>query len=127
MINEDDYNALNQLSVKKIESVDLTYKRYLYHSVNWNTRLICIRGARGVGKTTMLLQYAKEHFDDLSKVLYISLDDMRFETMMLTDLAEYASLHGVKTLLVDEVHYHRHWERMQKNIYDNFSRRLQYS
>lgn len=121
MINEEDYNALNQLSIKKIEGVNLTKKRYLYRSVNWRTQLICIRGARGTGKTTMLLQYAKEHFDDLSKVMYVSLDDMRFEKILLTEVAEYAAQHGVKTLLVDEVHYHPHWERMLKNIYDNHS------
>ena len=121
MIREEDYIAINQLSIKKIEDANLTYKRYLYNNINWRTRLICIRGARGTGKTTMLLQYAKEHFDDLTKVLYISLDDMRFESILLKDVAEYAVQHGVKTLLIDEVHYHPHWERMLKNIYDNYS------
>lgn len=121
MISDELFLELKAFSVKKIGEVDLTHKRYLYNQINWSARMICIRGPRGTGKTTMLLQYIKEHFDNLDDVLYVTLDDIRLQDLTIVDIAEYADLHGVKALFLDEVHYILHWEQMLKNIYDRFS------
>lgn len=92
--------------------------RNLYHNISWGTRLVGIKGARGVGKTTMMLQRIKLAFADLSKALYVSLDDIWFSSHTLLDLAAQAEAEGVTHLFIDEVHRLPGWERQIKNIYD---------
>lgn len=121
MISDALYLELNNFFISKISETDLTYKRYLYNRINWQARMICIRGPRGTGKTTMLLQYIKEHYSNLGDVLYVTLDDIRLQNLTIVDIAEYAHLHGIKALFLDEVHYIPHWEQMLKNVYDRFS------
>lgn len=103
-------------------SVALDFKRYLYTEIDWEDRLICIRGARGVGKTTMMLQYLKEHYAGSHAGLYVSLDDFFFTNHRLIDVAEYHYLHGGKVLLVDEVHHYPYktWSMEIKNAYDRY-------
>ena len=67
----------------------MRFKRYLYGRINWNVRLIGIKGARGVGKTTLLLQHIKETFSALDEVLYVSLDNMWFNNHSLEELVEF--------------------------------------
>ena len=67
----------------------MRFKRYLYGRINWNVRLIGIKGARGVGKTTLLLQHIKETFSTLDEVLYVSLDNMWFNNHSLEELVEF--------------------------------------
>ena len=121
MISDELYLELNDFFISKIAETDLTYKRYLYDRINWQSRMICIRGPRGTGKTTMLLQYIKEHYSNLDEVLYVTLDDIRLQNLTIVDIAEYAHLHGINALFLDEVHYIPHWEQMLKNVYDRFS------
>lgn len=92
--------------------------RNLYNEISWNTRLIGIKGARGVGKTTMMLQRIKLAIPDTSTALYVSLDDIWFASHSLMDLAEQAETEGITHLFIDEVHRLPGWERQIKNIYD---------
>lgn len=69
----------------------------------------------------MLLQYIKEHYLDLDKVLYISLDSFSFQLITLYDVAEYAHSHGIEALFIDEVHYMPHWSQILKNVFDTFA------
>lgn len=92
--------------------------RNLYSEISWNTRLIGIKGSRGVGKTTMMLQRIKLAFPDTSKALYVSLDDIWFASHSLMDLAAQAEAEGITHLFIDEVHRLPGWERQIKNIYD---------
>lgn len=94
------------------------YIRNLYYEISWNSRLIGIKGARGVGKTTMLLQRILLEFPDKDKVLYVSLDDIWFSNHTLLDLADSAVGNGITHLFIDEVHRLRGWERQIKNVYD---------
>lgn len=94
------------------------YVRNLYHEISWESRLVGIKGARGVGKTTMLLQRIILAFPDKEKALYISLDDIWFASHSLLDLADSASNNGITHLFIDEVHRLRGWERQIKNVYD---------
>lgn len=116
---QDILPIINQFN-NKINRVDLRFKRYLYNKIDWNARLIGIKGARGVGKSTMLLQHIKETFPDLQKVFYASLDDLWFRTNSLIDLIEYLYTHGYTHVFLDEVHKYDNWSQNIKNIYDNY-------
>ncbi|MDE6515325.1 MAG: AAA family ATPase [Bacteroidales bacterium] len=105
---------------RKLAATDLRFKRYLYDRINWDVRLIGIKGARGVGKTTLLLQHIKETFAHLDEVLYVSLDNMWFNNHSLEELVEFLYTHGVVNIYFDEVHKHKHWTQSLKNFYDSY-------
>lgn len=105
---------------RKISRVRLGFKRYLYDKINWNARIICIRGERGVGKTTMMLQYILEHYNDIDDTLYASLDDLWFADRTLIELVDWAGRHDINRLFLDEVHRYPKWSETLKNIYDNY-------
>ena len=105
---------------RRLEEIRTDYLRYLYSSIDWSERLIGIKGARGVGKTTMLLQHIKLSFPNRSQAFYVSLDNMWFSTHTLSELAEYLYTHGVTHLFLDEVHKYPTWVREIKNIYDDY-------
>ncbi len=96
--------------------------RYLYDSINWKNRLIVLKGARGVGKTTMLLQHIANAFEDTTKALYVSADHIWFANHSLIDLAEYHYTHGGTHLFLDEVHRYpfQTWSTELKNIRDKY-------
>lgn len=96
---------------------DTTFVRYLHERINWNSRLVAILGARGVGKTTLLLQHIKLH-DDPEKSLYILADDFYFSENRLFDLAKEFFQQGGKKLYIDEIHKYKNWSVEIKNIYD---------
>lgn len=91
--------------------------RYLFEKVNWNARMVAITGARGVGKSTMVLQYIKELPSDC-KSLYISADHTYFVSHSLVEVADEFSKDGGNLLVIDEVHKYRDWSRELKQIYD---------
>ena len=98
-----------------------TFERELERKINWNARLISIRGSRGTGKTTLFLQHIKKFFsDNLSKVLYVSLDNIYFSNNTLVELAEKFVSHGGTHLFLDEVHKYENWSKEIKNLYDDF-------
>ena len=105
---------------RKIAKIDLRFKRYLYNQINWKARIISIKGARGVGKTTMLLQHILENYEDIDQTLYASLDNLWFATHSLMDLVDWADRHGISRLYLDEVHRYEGWSQALKNIYDDF-------
>ncbi len=81
--------------------------------------MICIIGARGVGKTTLILQYIKEKLDT-KKALYVSADDRYFRENRLLDLADNFYKNAGEYLFIDEIHKYPDWSRELKNIYDSF-------
>lgn len=105
---------------RRLQVVDTKFKRSLYSRINWNVRLIGIRGARGVGKTTMLLQRIKEAFPRFNEAMYVSLDNLWFSNNSLEDLVEYLYTHGVHNIFLDEVHKYPNWSAHLKNFYDNY-------
>lgn len=107
-------------SRRRVASTTSNFHRYLYDRINWNDTLICLKGARGVGKTTLLLQHIKECFGTDERALYVSLDNMWFLSHSLTDLIEYHYLHGGTHLFLDEVHHYPHWQRLLKNLADEY-------
>jgi len=111
--------ALIRKSLRKVQQTDSSFKRYLYDIIDWSDRLIFIKGARGTGKTTLLLQHIKENFGTSEEALYVSLDDIWFSDNNLVDLAENFVNLGGKFLYLDEVHKYPDWSREIKNIYDD--------
>ena len=105
---------------RKLMATDLRFKRYLYNQINWDVRLLGIKGARGVGKTTLLLQHIKETFNNIDDVLYVSLDNLWFQNHSVLDLVEYLYTHGVTHIYFDEVHKYEDWTALLKHLYDNY-------
>jgi len=102
-----------------LQNTTTGFKRYLYEKVSWNSRMIGIIGARGVGKTTMILQYIKENLDS-KRALYVSADDIYFGENRLIDLADDLYKNAGEYLFIDEIHKYTDWSRELKNIYDSF-------
>lgn len=106
---------------RKLESTDRRFERYLKSQIDWNNRLIGITGARGTGKTTMLLQHIQEEYGNSPEnVLFVSLDNIYFSTKSLYALADDFYSFGGKELYLDEVHKYPTWAQEIKNIYDDF-------
>jgi predicted AAA+ superfamily ATPase len=108
------------ISDRLLKSTDNTFTRYLYDHISWEEPLIGIRGAKGTGKTTMLLQYIKRNFPEKNKALYASLDNIWFSNHSLWSLVEQFNAYGGTHLFLDEVHKYPSWAREIKNIYDSF-------
>lgn len=106
-----------------VESVSTKNVRYLYKEIDWSARMICIKGARGTGKTTLMGQRMLLCGKDLSKQLYVTLDDFFFTDNRLLDVAEYAYKYGIEVLYIDEVHKYpyKNWIQELKNIYDTYN------
>lgn len=101
----------------QLELTTSGFHRYLYERVNWSARMVAITGARGVGKSTMVLQYLKAQASD-SKFLYVSADHTYFSTHSLVDVADEFSKDSGQLLVIDEVHKYSDWSRQLKQIYD---------
>jgi predicted AAA+ superfamily ATPase len=106
---------------KKLGATSTDFVRDTMNKVNWSARLIGIKGARGTGKTTLLLQYIKLHLaNQLDQTLYVSLDAIWFNTNSFIDLVDDFSKRGGKYLFIDEVHKLPGWTQALKNIYDDY-------
>ncbi len=103
----------------KIERVSLGFQRFLLAKINWNHQLIAIKGARGAGKTTLILQYIKRYLPKDESVLYVTLEELFFLDNNLIELANDFVQNGGKYLFLDEVHKYPNWSREIKLIYDN--------
>ncbi len=106
-------------SQAKVRRVSLGFKRYLLTQINWNNRLIAIKGARGSGKTTLLLQYMATELHVDGSALYVAMDELFFVENTMYQLADDFSKSGGKYLFLDEVHKYPNWSREIKLMYDN--------
>jgi predicted AAA+ superfamily ATPase len=106
--------ATSQLLISR---VDTTYVRDKHNEIDWNSRLVAILGARGTGKTTMILQHIRLH-NTTSQALYVMADDFYFTSHRLEELANKFMLLGGKYLYIDEIHKYKGWSTEIKNIYD---------
>lgn len=112
--------SLRERYWQRLSFVQTDFIRSLASEINWNSRLIGIKGARGVGKTTMILQYIKTHYGDSEEALYVNLDNIWFSSHRLYDLADRFVKQGGQHLFLDEVHKYPSWSQEIKNLYDDF-------
>lgn len=106
---------------QKLNYISTDFVRGIMDEINWEARLIGIKGARGVGKTTLLLQYIRINLQsELESSLYVSLDNIWFSNNSLSDLVDRFVKRGGKYLFLDEVHKYANWSQELKNIYDDF-------
>lgn len=109
------------ISNRLVARVKTDFVRYLYNEINWDNRLIAVVGSRGVGKTTMILQYIRNNYPaGSSEALYVSLDNLWFANNTLLELVEEFHKNGGRALFLDEVHKYPDWSREIKNIYDSY-------
>lgn len=94
-----------------------TFHRYMYDQISWDTRMFGLVGPRGVGKSTMVLQYIKEHRDS-RRLLYISADHLYFSSHTLVETVDEFAKEGGEQIFIDEIHKYENWSRELKQIYD---------
>ena len=102
---------------KLLLETDTRFHRYMYNRINWNNRMIGLTGPRGIGKTTLVLQYIKENLPT-DNSLYVTAEDFYFADHRLLDLADTFVKSGGKHLFIDEIHRYNDWSRELKLIYD---------
>lgn len=105
-------------SKKFILRNDLSYQRYFIKEQKIKHRLTIIVGQRGIGKTTTIAQYMKQH--DTLKSLYVSMDSFLVGEMSMYEIAERFEMEGGKLLCFDEIHKYQNWSQELKSIYDTF-------
>ena len=114
-----DINSLLDISDRLVAEIPMDYRRYLYSQVDWKDRLICIKGPKGVGKTTLILQHIRECFGPRSgRAVYIPADHIWFSSHDILDAIEYFHTHGFTHVFIDEVHHLPEWSRVIKTITD---------
>ena len=102
-----------------IELTPMEIIRQWAKSINWDARLLAIRGPKGVGKSTMMRQYIKQHYEYMDRhVLYVSCDDSYFSNHTILDLVNQFYLRDGKHLFIDEIHKYDNWSREIKEAYD---------
>ncbi|MHC1704901.1 MAG: ATP-binding protein [Tenuifilaceae bacterium] len=112
--------SLKSKSNQLVSSTSTDFSRYLMNSIDWKWRLTGILGARGTGKTTLLLQHLKTNYGLSDVAMYISLDDLYFAENKLTDTAQEFMSKGGQYLYIDEVHKYKNWAIELKNLYDYY-------
>ncbi|MBI2258929.1 MAG: ATP-binding protein [Flavobacteriia bacterium] len=105
-------------SERQINFASEAFKRYLFFDIDWRNRLIGVKGARGTGKTTLLLQWLKSQKISSKLGVYLSLDDLYFSTNSLSKTIDTFYKNGGKILVLDEVHKYKDWSKVIKNAYD---------
>lgn len=109
---------LNQKSKLIVSSTSLKMIRSKYDEIDWDSRLVGILGARGTGKSTLVLQYLKKAYGLSDRAAYWSLDDIYFSNHSLIETIESFYHFGGRFLVLDEVHKYPTWARELKNAYD---------
>lgn len=103
-----------------IDHLDNGVHRLLMDEIDWNDRLIGIKGSRGVGKTTFLLQYAKKYFGTDRSCLYVNFNNFYFTSHTLVDFADDFYKQGGKILLIDQMFKYENWSKELRMCYDRF-------
>ena len=118
-MEDADIRILLDVSDRLVAEVPMDYRRYLFSQVDWHDRLLCIKGPKGVGKTTLILQHLRETFGPRSgKAVYLPADHIWFSSHDILDAVEYFHTHGFTHLFIDEVHHLPEWSRVIKTITD---------
>ena len=110
-------NRLQEYFDGQLEATSTSFHRYMFDRMDWDNRLIGLVGPRGVGKTTLMLQHAKEQLPRHS-TLFVTAEDMYFTTHNIVEFAADFVKQGGRYLIIDEIHKMDDWARYLKLIYD---------
>ena len=115
--------SLIRRHLNRMQTVNLEFVRSLMDEIDWNERMLMIKGQKGVGKTTLMTQRILKMFGptNTTDVLYVSLDNIYFGTHSLLDFIERFHARGGRYLFLDEVHKYNGWSIEVKNAYDEFT------
>lgn len=103
----------------RLRATTSRFYRNVYHEIDWTDKLICIKGPKGVGKSTLMLQHIRDSFSNIDDALFLSLDNLWFSSHSLYDVATCYYAHGGRYLFLDEIHHYKPWRTALKNIYDD--------
>ena len=113
--------AFYQTHKYRIEHLNSPVRRELFDTVDWSRRLIGIKGSRGVGKTTFLLDFVKQTYGLDKSCLYINMNNLYFTSRSLVSFADEFRKTGGKTLVIDQIYKYPDWSKELKYCYDNFN------
>jgi len=102
----------------QLKQTTSTFHRYMFEQISWEARMFGLVGPRGVGKSTMILQYIKEHRDS-RRILYIGADHLYFSSHTLVETVDEFAKEGGEQIFIDEIHKYENWSRELKQIYDS--------
>ena len=120
-MNDSEISILIETSDRLTEDALDGFHRYLYDKVDWDEDLVCIKGPKGTGKTTLILQHIKESFGAASnKAVYFSLDNVWFADHDPIEAIDYFYKNGYTNLFIDEVHHCLEWSRLIKTAIDSY-------
>ena len=120
-MDESRREKVFKMSADLVADAPVAFKRYLYDEVDWDSRLVCVKGARGVGKTTMLLQRIAG-MSIPENALYVSLDNVWMDARETYSLAEYHLARGGTHFFIDEAQKLEDWQNLMKSLNDNLRR-----
>ena len=119
-MDNQSIQTIYEISDRLVRETETGFHRYLAFDLDWSVRILALNGPRGVGKTTMFLQFLKENPAEAKNALYVSMDNLWLNPLELYELVKYHVQHGGTRILIDEIHYLPDWQRLIKNLYDNF-------
>lgn len=111
--------SLTEFMENQLKQTTSAFHRYMYDKISWTSRMFGLVGPRGVGKSTIVLQYIKEN-RAFRKMFYLSADHLYFSTQTLFDTVEQFVKEGGEQIFIDEIHKYANWSRELKQIYDSF-------
>ena len=103
----------------QLKQTTSTFHRYMFDQISWESRMFGLVGPRGVGKSTMILQYIKEHRNS-KHILYIAADHLYFSSHTLIETMDEFAKEGGEQIFIDEIHKYENWSRELKQIYDSY-------
>ena len=115
-----EMDVLRRSLERRLEAVGSRFHRDLYKRIDWRDRLVGIRGPRGCGKTTMLLQRIREAFPERGRVLFASVENIWFARHEVEEAVEWHWTHGGTHVFLDEIHHLPNWQARVKGLYDDF-------
>ena len=114
-----EIEPLLEASERLLSETSLSFRRSLYGQIDWNDRLICIKGPKGTGKTTLILQHIRETFGvRTDKAVYLAMDHLWFSSHAVLDVVEWLYANGYTHVFLDEIHHAAEWQRLIKTIVD---------
>ena len=109
--------SLTEYMEGQLKQTTSTFHRYMYDKISWESRMFGLVGPRGVGKSTMVLQYIKVHRGS-RRLFYISADHLYFSSHTIVETVDEFAKEGGEQIFIDEIHKYENWSRELKQIYD---------